>query len=108
MNVAVIDDAYRTAVGYVCLWEVKLSGSKFLQISNHAIIWWVGQVKYRYQNMTTLYQKLSDKTTENIMLQFKVFNEQKTVPFKRYVFIQRGNTYYMTGTCQWRMHSLSG
>ena len=32
MNVAVIDDAYRTAVGYVCLWEVKLSGAKFLQI----------------------------------------------------------------------------
>ena len=38
------------------------------------------------------------------MLQFKVLTEPKTVPFKRYVYILRGNTYYITGTCQWRMH----
>ena len=29
-----IDDAYRTAVGYVCLWEGELSGGEFIHIFN--------------------------------------------------------------------------
>ena len=37
-------------------------------------------------------------------LQFKVLTEPKPVPFRRYVFIPWGNTYYITGTGQWRTH----
>ena len=70
----------------------------FFNFSTNAIICWVGQVKYRYQNMTTLECKLPKKTTENIVLQFKVLTKSKPVPFIRYLFILRGNTYYITGT----------
>ena len=74
----------------------------FSTFSTHAIIWWVCQVKYRYQNITTLEWKLSKTKTENIVLQFKLLTKPKPVPFRIYVFIPRGNTYYMTGTGQWR------
>ena len=73
----------------------------FFTFSTHAIILWVGQVKYGYQNMTTLEYKLLKTTTDNIVLQFKVLTEPKPVPFRRYVLILRGNTDYMTGTDQW-------
>ena len=32
MNVVMIDDVDRTSVGYVCLWEGKISGSKLLHL----------------------------------------------------------------------------
>ena len=34
MNVVVVDDADRTSVGYVYLWEGKLSEAKFLHLFN--------------------------------------------------------------------------
>ena len=34
MNVVVIYDANRTAVGYVCLWEGTFSGVKFIYLFN--------------------------------------------------------------------------
>ena len=34
MNFVVIDYADSTSVGYVCLWEVKISGAKFLHLFN--------------------------------------------------------------------------
>ena len=34
MNVVVIDDENRTALGYVCLCEGKLSGARFLHLLN--------------------------------------------------------------------------
>ena len=43
-------------------------------------------------------------TTENIVLRFKELTEQKPVPFRRYIFILIGKTYYMNGTGQWRTH----
>ena len=58
-------------------------------------------MKYRYQNMTALKWKLLKTTTENIVFQFKVFTKAKAVPFRRYVFIPRGDTYYITGNGQW-------
>ena len=39
---------------------------------------------------------------ENIVLRIKVFPKQKPVPFRRYIFILIGKTYYMNGTGQWR------
>ena len=52
--------------------------------------------------ITTLEWKLPKITTDNIVLQFKALNKRKPVPFWRYVFIIRGNEYYMTGTGKWR------
>ena len=70
----------------------------FFTFSIHYIIWWAGQVKYCYQNMTTLEWKMKKTTTENIDFQFKVLTKPKPVPFRRYVYILRENTYSITGT----------
>ena len=101
MNVVVVDDADRTAVGYVCLWEVKISGAKFLHLFNSCYHMVVRSSVVTLSNMTTFEWKLAKTTTDNILFQFKVLTKQKPVLFRRYIFILRGNTYYMTGTGQW-------
>ena len=100
MNAVVVDDADRTALGYACLWEVKLNGECFSIFLTHVIIWWSGRLRCPYHNMHALEWKLSTTTTDNIVLRFNELTKQKPVPFRIFVFILKGNTYYMTGTGQ--------
>ena len=73
MNIVVIDYLYRTVLGYFCSWEGNCLEPSVFTFSTHDIIWWVVQVNYCYQNMMTLEWKLSKITTDNIVLQFKVW-----------------------------------
>ena len=84
--------------------KVNRLDQSFYNFLTHFTTWWAGQVRYPYQNMQILEWKLSTTITENIVLHFKELTEQKPVTFRRYVFILKGNRYFITGTGQWHTH----
>ena len=66
----------------------------FFTFSTHDIIWWVGQVKYPNQNMTTLEWKLSNTTTENVESQFKSLTKQICTLQKICIYYKREYILY--------------
>ena len=97
MNVVVIDDADRTAIGYVCLWEGTSTGAKFLQIFRSCY-----HMVRRYSDVSL--SKYADIIMENVhdnnrkyCVAVQGIDQKNPVLIRSYVFILRYNTYYMTG-----------
>ena len=93
-----IDESYRTAVGYVCLWEGTYSGSKFLHLFN-ACYHMVGRSsEVSLSRFETSRWRTSIIKTGLMALLCKESREQKQEPIRRYVYILINNVLFMTGT----------
>ena len=96
-----IDEADRTSVGYVCLWEGTSSGSKFLHLFN-ACYHMVG----RSSEVSLLkFSDMSMIATGLMKFLCKESREQKQEPIRRYVYILRKNVFFKTGTGTCHTHA---